>query len=78
VKYGGQYGLLEETFNKGAHFVLGTTATVTVDKSNVFLAGFLGELEDNQSNIKRCVEEALIYSPNYPIEHIGDWYQYLD
>ncbi len=81
--------LLDVTYNKGAHFVLGTLDTTYVNNSNAFLTGFLEAVELNY-----CIEDAIQYAlqnagsnitwPSYgyvgyyPVDYIGDIYQYLN
>ncbi len=81
----GTYNLVDSTYEKGAHFVLGTTETVYASDSNAFLNGFLTELSTNQSNIYTCVQKGVIKagtvsseSGSYPLYYVGDSRQYLD
>lgn len=73
----GIYNLVDATFEKGAHFVLGTTDTVNVAISNAFLEGFLSKIDDNGS-ILECISEGLSRSEGYPITYRGDTSQYLN
>ncbi len=57
VVSGVAYNLVEETFNKGAHFVLGTTESVHTDDSNDFFKGFLDAMDMGLS-IRDCIEYA--------------------
>ncbi len=72
------YNLLTATYDKGAHFVLGTTQTVTTSASNAFLKGFLEELDQNNSTVLTCVQQGLLSSSGYPITYVGDGLQYMD
>ncbi len=88
VNYG-SYNLVDETFGKGAHFVLGTTETVYTHDSNDFLLGFLeqlqqgGTIEDCFENGLRKVGDAYCEIPehteshDYPIIYLGNKYQEL-
>ena len=84
------YNLLNATFEKGAHFVVGTTQTIYSDDANDFLAGFLGALK-NKANLYNCYRSGLINaSPNpdyvtedhpssdFPAVYVGDGSQYLN
>ena len=73
----GTYNLVDATFEKGAHFVLGTTETVTTGQSDAFLQGFLEELKNN-SDVMTCVKKGLVSSSGYPITYVGDGSQYLN
>lgn len=82
------HNLMEALYEKGAHFVLGTTQTTYPDDSDKFLEGFIAKLNEG-GNIDECVEQGLISAGNavkyennttgsYPIIYIGDITQYLD
>lgn len=73
----GTYNLVDSTFDKGAHFVLGTTQDVITSASNAFLEGFLNELNENNSNLLTCINKGLLASAGYPITYVGDDLQYL-
>ena len=76
------FNLVDETYKKGAHFVLGTTETVHVGDSDAFLKGFI-EAVDDSSNIENCVQSAISrveqdgYLHYYPIYKVGDEKQFL-
>lgn len=80
------YGLVESTYMKGAHFVLGTTEKVTNEDAVIFLEVFLQELQCGGNSIAECINKALIevgYSEKYvggmfPITYKGDVTQTLD
>ncbi|MGM9648228.1 MAG: Ig-like domain-containing protein [Eubacteriales bacterium] len=87
---GKTYNLLSSTFEKGAHFVLGTTQTTYCDDSDAFLEGFLLGLASGNT-IKDCIEAALdnagsqVLRPDlpggvgeYPIVYVGDTSQYFN
>ena len=78
--------LLNAMYNKGAHFVMGTTKITYVDRDNVFLGTFLKCMKDGE-NIKTCMEQAIsevgyrLWDDGlwdyYPLVYIGDTEQYL-
>lgn len=80
--------LLSATFDKGAHFVLGTTDTVFTNNSDDFLWGFMKAASEGK-NIEACINEGRIRAGNqvwlpatetrgeYPYTYIGDSSQYL-
>lgn len=86
ITVGGRtYNLVDSTFEKGAHFVLGTTETVYTPDSNAFLEGFLSELLKNQSDIYTCIQSGVAKagtvpseSGSYPLYYVGDSCQYLN
>ena len=79
--------LVNMTYSKGAHFVLGTTETVYTPDSDDFLEGFLEKLNSN-GNIAECIERGLVKAGDlrlsngmlgsYPITYVGDVNQYLN
>ncbi len=81
--------LLSATFDKGAHFVLGTTDTVFTNNSDDFLWGFMKAASEGK-NIEACINEGRIRAGNqvwlpktetrgeYPYTYVGDSSQYLD
>ena len=78
------YNLVSSIYNKGAHFVLGTTEDVSIPDSEKFLEGFLTELDNNNTNIYSCVQSGIVMagvvsntSGAYPVFSIGDGIQYL-
>lgn len=81
------YDLVTSTYEKGAHFVLGTTMKVYVDDSNNFLEGFLEECSNGGTIYDACefgkYKAGIDYecygdSGRYPITYIGDQYQKLE
>ena len=87
---GNTYNLVDAIYEKGAHFVLGTTNSVYTSDSNRFLAGFIEKLNAGE-NIYNCFYEGLVkagkhdkYKDNdnpegyYPIIYVGDTRQYLN
>ena len=79
--------LITSTFNKGAHFVLGTTQIVYVQDSNAILSAFLDEVSEGNS-VEGSVTSAWLSVGNdvrqedgslgyYPITYTGDGMQYL-
>ena len=85
-EWGERYSLLEETFNKGAHFVLGTNAVVHTDDGDRFLSNLLSLilLHGDTMTIKELVDMAQDQTggtrdglEEYPIVYTGDGYQYL-
>ncbi len=82
------YDLLTATYEKGAHFVLGTTMAVYTSDGNDFLAGFIKGVKQKK-NLEGCVEDGMnnvkvqknVYpstSGMYPVIYIGDAAQFLD
>lgn len=82
-----KYNLVDATYEKGAHFVLGTTETVYTSDSNDFLKGFLEKMNAG-GNVEECVQQGIQQAGNdvslsggetgnYPIIYVGDTYQYL-
>ena len=53
----GTYNLVDATFEKGAHFVLGTTETIYADDGNNWLEYFLDSINEG-SNIQDAIEDA--------------------
>ncbi|MBR6697109.1 MAG: Ig-like domain-containing protein [Lachnospiraceae bacterium] len=56
------YNLLEETYKKGAHLVIGTTQTMTPDESHTFAIKFFANIKtQTQRNmpIKECLKRAI-------------------
>ena len=82
----GTHNLVTNTYEKGAHFVLGTTETVVIGESNLFLEGFLQAATQDVS-IDECIDIALQRSyayqhsdgthRYYPIIYAGDVKQHL-
>lgn len=78
------YNLVTATYNKGAHFVLGTTEIVYTDDSDNFLKGFLSGVSENK-NLAECIQRGIDKAGTsvasdtgrYPIVYIGDTIQYL-
>ncbi len=92
IKNGITYNLVEATYDKGAHYVLGTTQTVYTNNSDDFLEAFLNSVNEGK-NIQLCIQHAIEatgtnvtlededgneYKGSYPIYSIGDKKQYLD
>ena len=83
----GVYNILDEIFNKGAHFVLGTTQYTYTNDSDDFLEGFLNGVSANE-DIYDCYRAGLEKANNcdlgngnrgyYPAVFIGDSDQYLN
>ena len=82
------YNLVDAIYEKGAHFVLGTTQTTYPEDSDNFLKGFIAKLNAG-GNIDDCIEQGLISAGNgvkyednttgrYPIVYFGDARQYLN
>ena len=55
--------LLDITFEKGAHFVLGTTATVYDHQINHWLQLFLNSVTDEDANVE-SIDDMLLYANN--------------
>ena len=70
------YNLLTETFNKGAHFVLGATENTTVGQDQRFIDAFFVEMLDGGS-IEDCLIAAQDAVPDHPTNYVGDIHQYL-
>ena len=92
TKNGVTYNLVDATYQKGAHYVLGTTQTVYTHNSDDFLEAFLNSVNEG-NNIQLSIQHAIeatgnnvlledengnSYSGSYPIYSIGDEKQYLD
>ena len=73
----GNYNLLDETFAKGAHFVLGAQNNITVGDAEDFLTVFLRNVL-NGENIEKCMVEAERAEANFIADHRGDTKQYLN
>lgn len=86
----GTYNLVYTTFDKGAHFALGTTQTTQVSDSNNFLLGFLNGVNSGYS-IEQCIAQGIYQAGTqvqrtdsatgygtYPIVYVGDTSQYLN
>ena len=71
------YNLLTETFNKGAHFVLGATENTTVGQDQSFIDAFFVEMFDGGS-IEDCLMAAQDAVPDHPTDYVGDIHQYLN
>ena len=81
------YDLVTSTYEKGAHFVLGTTMVVHNGHSNDFLRGFLEKCAQGET-IDLAIERAIYVAGNnptyyggtgeYPITYVGDVNQRLD
>jgi len=81
------YNLVDSTFAKGAHFVLGTTETVYVNDSNNFLIGF-AECYTTDCNctiqnaitagIERAGTNTVYQNDLYPVYYVGDTSQRLN
>ena len=82
------YNLVDAIYEKGAHFVLGTTQTTYPEDSDNFLKGFIAKLNAG-GNIQECIDEGLNeagekvpYDDNtegkYPIVYVGDASQYFE
>ena len=85
VVNGEEYNLVDATFAKGAHFVLGITDEVFPSTSTNFLSGFFLELNTNQSNVLACVLKGVanveaVWGEDayFPLYYVGDKKQYLD
>lgn len=79
------YNLVDDTFNKGAHFVLGTTEDVYISDANVFLHYFISHINAGHTvgdSVQKGITEVgtnSFYTHNsFPIYKIGDEKQYLD
>ncbi len=87
TKTGITHNLIVSTYNKGAHFVLGTTEITYTSYNNAWLGYFLEAIEDGS-----CIGGAYIYAATmlgnveienkgtmpYPYRCIGDDMQYLN
>ena len=88
---GSTYNLVEATFHKGAHFVLGTPIVAPLSTPTQFLSGFLNATYDGQNNVATCINGGvswvgdipdrdnngnLIYY-QFPVYYTGDTAQYL-
>ena len=82
------YNLLDALYEKGTHFVLGTTQTTYTDDSDNFLKGFIAKLNQG-GNIQECIDEGLREAGTgvpyeddttglYPVLYFGDARQYLN
>ena len=84
----GNANLAKATYNEGAHFVIGTTSTVTDKDSTNFLKGFLDDVREGE-DLSYCYSSGIIaagtvstdaegYPVHYPAEFFGDASQYLN
>ncbi|MBQ8381824.1 MAG: RICIN domain-containing protein [Clostridia bacterium] len=85
------YNLVNAYFEKGAHFVVGTSMSVDSDNSDDFLKGFLDALSDSSNKLSDCVQAGIINAGTntkyetdsnldgrYPVVTVGDSNQYID
>lgn len=79
------YNLVTATYQKGAHFVLGTTEKVYTLDSDEFLLGFLEKANEGNFTIDECVYAGLVNAgivsnntQKFPIIYVGDTNQYLN
>ena len=69
--------LVDETYNIGAHFVLGVKETLTIDQANSFLNAFLRVL-DQGASIQTCIDEGRRVVSEIEFYYRGDTHQYLN
>ena len=68
------YNLVDAIYEKGAHFVLGTTEEMVTDSNSKFLGLFLDQINQaNQENQKKSISEIIDN-----IWYQEDGYEYLD
>ena len=82
------YNLVDETYEKGAHFVLGTTQEIYQNDALLFLNGFLDGISkgltvgESINNGLNSIPDAKYIVDNQPVKlplhYIGDDKQYLD
>ena len=72
---GSAYNLVQSTFNKGAHFVLGTLETITVSEAYSFLDTFLTNC--TTGNIYDSISSILGDDPLFDAYYMGDSRQYI-
>ena len=69
------YNLVQSTFNKGAHFVLGTLETISVSEAYSFLDTFLANC--TTGNIYDSISSILGDDPLFDAYYMGDSRQYI-
>ncbi len=78
----GSYNLVDVTFNKGAHFVLGVIGSVATAANTAFLATFINCMYDDNLRISSCVSQARLAArasdASYEIYYRGDGRQNLN
>ena len=52
----GKYNLVDSTFDKGAHFVLGTTANVRACDVDIWLENFIIFMQSGEYSIQECLD----------------------
>ena len=72
---GSAYNHVQSTFNKGAHFVLGTLETITVSEAYSFLDTFLTNC--TTGNIYDSISSILGDDPLFDAYYMGDSRQYI-
>ena len=87
-----EINLVDETYNKGAHFVLGLTESVMTASVNDWLNCFLISLRNSINDLQQILDDAITNSgnatikdengnpkvvTNFPAYFIGDTSQYL-
>ncbi|MBQ8743436.1 MAG: hypothetical protein IJZ03_08740 [Clostridia bacterium] len=77
---GEEYNLVDETYESGAHFVMGTTETVDTGVNNTWLRYFINSIHlqfDIDLALYVANTAASTSSYTYPIYYVGDTCQYL-
>ena len=91
VVNGEEYNLVDATFAKGAHFVLGTTKKVPPGPTVQFFSNFLDVAQTGENNVDECIDSAIAEVGNiyvedangnmvtcrFPLYYVGDKLQYL-
>lgn len=75
VSYNG-YNLVSATFNKGAHFALGTTQTTYTNETDKWTKKFF-EKADEGATIRQCLDHANYYQSIGLLYYEGDVYTKL-
>ena len=88
---GNTYNLVDAVYEKGAHFVLGTTETMVIDSDNKFLDSFMNKLNEG-GTIEEAYNHAKKQGPfkivnendipetitDFPLYFVGTGKQYLN
>jgi hypothetical protein len=81
----GDYNLVDETYKKGGHFVLGVTIDATNANAKTWLDGFLGSIGSHRSIADAIIagdaaldEKEINPAIKFPLYYIGDSKQHLN
>jgi len=76
MRYSLVRNLVQSTYDKGAHFVLGTLESIPVNEAYSFLLAFLEYC--STKNIYDCISSILGDDPLFEAYYIGDSRQFLN